>query len=111
MNAERTAAGLNPLARASCPNSFALTWARYLAESGAFAHQDLGAVLGGCPGIRAAGENIVRGSVSAEELVRLWMGSPPHRENILAPDYTHTGMGAARGVDGAWTAVQIFIAQ
>lgn len=88
-----------------------MTWAQYLAESGAFAHQDLGAVLAGCPGTRAVGENIVRGAVSAEELVQLWMNSPPHRQNILAPDYTHTGMGAARGADGAWTAVQIFTVQ
>ena len=31
------------------------------------------------------------------EVVDLWMHSPPHRENILRPEFTEIGMGLTRG--------------
>jgi uncharacterized protein YkwD len=43
-----------------------------------------------------AGENIVLRSVgpdTARHLVRMWMESPGHRENILRPEYAYTGVG------------------
>jgi uncharacterized protein YkwD len=49
------------------------------------------------------GENIWKGSgldaarqeELAAEIVRDWMGSPGHRENILRPEYTHVGVGVS----------------
>lgn len=51
---------------------------------------------------RAAAENIAMGQRSAEEVVKGWMESPGHRQNILTPGFTHIGIGYdARG--NYWT--------
>ncbi|VDC28990.1 CAP domain-containing protein [Filibacter tadaridae] len=42
---------------------------------------------------RSAAENIAQGQRSAEEVVKAWMESPGHRENILTPGFTHIGIG------------------
>lgn len=42
---------------------------------------------------KSAAENIAAGQVSAEEVVKAWMESPGHRQNILAADFTHIGIG------------------
>ncbi|MCJ8282808.1 MAG: CAP domain-containing protein, partial [Rivularia sp. ALOHA_DT_140] len=39
------------------------------------------------------GQNIAAGYMSAEEVVRGWMNSPGHRENILNPSYKEIGIG------------------
>lgn len=55
---------------------------------------------------RSAGENIAKGQRSPEEVVRGWMNSPGHRQNILDREFTHIGVGYAK--DGRiWT--QMFI--
>lgn len=40
-----------------------------------------------------AGENIAAGQRSAEEVMKSWMDSPGHRENILNPNYKFLGAG------------------
>ena len=42
---------------------------------------------------RSAAENIAMGQRSAEEVVKGWMESPGHRQNILTPEFTHIGIG------------------
>ncbi len=42
---------------------------------------------------RAAAENIANGQRSAQDVVREWMDSPGHRQNILTPNFTHIGIG------------------
>lgn len=42
---------------------------------------------------RSAAENIAMGQRSAEEVVKAWMESPGHRQNILTPNFTHIGIG------------------
>ncbi|MEO0933208.1 MAG: CAP domain-containing protein, partial [Cyanobacteria bacterium J06641_2] len=39
------------------------------------------------------GQNIAAGYITAEEVVRGWMNSPGHRENILNPNYKEIGIG------------------
>ena len=41
------------------------------------------------------GENVAYGQVSGGEVVRKWMNSPPHRENILRKEFTKMGIGAS----------------
>jgi uncharacterized protein YkwD len=43
------------------------------------------------------GENIAVGQKSIREVMKDWMNSEGHRENILSPDYTHFGYGRATG--------------
>jgi uncharacterized protein YkwD len=52
------------------------------------------------------GENIAMGYVSPRQVVRGWMNSPGHRENILG-SYSHLGVGIELGgtgdySDGEW---------
>lgn len=108
MNAERTSRGLSALKAASCPDTFAETWAATLTKSGAFEHQSLSPIMSSCGASRAA-ENIARGNVSAASMVALWMNSAGHRANILDPLLTQVGTAAVRSSSGSWTAVQDFI--
>lgn len=47
----------------------------------------------GYTGYATAGENIAAGQISAEQVVREWMESPSHRENILDSEFTELGVG------------------
>lgn len=58
---------------------------------------------------RSAGENIAMGQRSPEEVVRAWMNSQGHRQNILNPNYTHIGVGYAEGGSGGRYWTQMFI--
>ncbi len=60
-----------------------------------------------------AGENLAANmnTISAEKMVESWMGSTLHRENILSPRYSETGMGVVSGTfegKAAFFAVQTF---
>jgi uncharacterized protein YkwD len=74
-----------------------------MAEHGYFRHSSLGGasfwsrVEGkyGGPNWRV-GENLVWASpyLSAEQAIGLWLKSPPHRRNLLAPIWREIGVGA-----------------
>lgn len=51
-------------------------------------------------GFRTANENLAAGPTTAAGVVQSWMGSPPHRANILAPTTRHFGAGVARSASG-----------
>jgi len=44
---------------------------------------------------KAAAENVAEGASKPDEVVKLWMNSPPHKANILNPDYKNIGAGLA----------------
>lgn len=60
---------------------------------------------------RAAGENLVAGYTTAESAVNAWMNSPGHKQNLLNPIYTHTGVGTYTGGPYRMYHTQIFITQ
>lgn len=45
-----------------------------------------------------AGENLARGFNEAEIVVKAWMASPTHRENMLSSNYDEIGFAVERGV-------------
>jgi uncharacterized protein YkwD len=45
------------------------------------------------------GENVADGQATVAEVMRTWIESPPHRENILG-DFTEMGGAVAKGSDG-----------
>jgi uncharacterized protein YkwD len=53
-------------------------------------------------------ENVAYGPVTAKEVVQMWLHSPGHRKNIEG-DYNMSGIGVARGNDGALYFTQIFV--
>jgi len=54
-----------------------------------------------------SGENVGYNS-EFDDLQRAWMDSPPHRENILSPNYNVVGIGVAKSEDGLFYATQDF---
>ena len=75
-------------------------------------HQNLGALITspGYFGYRAMGENIFvgPGGVSPNQVEGTWMGSAPHRANILSGGFNIVGIGYVRGADGRLWVVQDF---
>lgn len=57
----------------------------------------------------AAGENIASGQKNAEEVMKHWMASSGHRENILNPTYNQIGVGVAKDNQGKLYWTQMFI--
>jgi len=58
--------------------------------------------------VTSAAENVAEGYINAEEVVKGWIESKGHRENIEG-DYTHLGTGIAKGSDGTHYFKQILI--
>lgn len=108
VNRERAARGLRALGLNTCASGAASRWASHLATTGSFYHQDLYSVLDGCQ-VHAAAENIARTSGSPQEMVRMWMDSPGHRQNILDPALKAIGSSAVKGSTGSWTGVHVFV--
>jgi uncharacterized protein YkwD len=57
-----------------------------------------------------AGENIavVPDTRPVQVALRTWLDSPPHRDNILQPEFSRTGVGACRA-GAAYYVTQIFL--
>jgi uncharacterized protein YkwD len=71
-----------------------------MAERGYFAHDTPDGtsfgereVAAGYSPDKTGGENIARGQTTATSVMRDWMGSPPHRRNILDCEFTRIGIG------------------
>lgn len=58
---------------------------------------------------RASGENIAAGQTSAQAVFNAWMNSSGHRQNILSANYTHIGVGYAKGGSYGHYWTQMFI--
>lgn len=98
-NAERKKAGLAPLAIDHALLKSAREKSKDMANNRYFSHTsptygspfDQMASFG--VKYRSAAENIAKGQRSAKEVVRAWMDSPGHRQNILTGSFTHIGIG------------------
>ena len=56
----------------------------------------------------AYGENIARGYIAPESVVKEWMLSPTHRANIENNNFTHVGSGYATDAKGKPYWVHLF---
>lgn len=100
-NNERVAAGVGKLALNSQLNAAAQAKAEDMAARDYWSHNT---PEGNPPWVFieqvgysyiAAGENLAYGFDSSGATVAGWMGSPPHKQNLLASGYTHAGFGIA----------------
>jgi uncharacterized protein YkwD len=59
------------------------------------------------------GENMVWSSpdLSADDAIQMWLGSPPHRKNLLTPTWREVGLGAvhALGAPGVYEGLDVTI--
>lgn len=113
-NAERTRAGLRPLAVDALLTNAAQAHSADMVARAFYSHTSPD---GSEPWHRAAaagstrrtiGENIACGQRSAAEVVQGWMDSPGHRANILKPAFTHIGVGFAGGGSAGTYWTQLF---
>lgn len=100
VNIERSAVGLKPLNMNTKLSKVAYEKSKDMANSNYFAHHSPNY---GSPfemmkefGIsyRAAGENIAMGYPTPDAVVKAWMNSPGHRDNILNKSFGQLGVGA-----------------
>ena len=99
----REFAATTPLSQSIALDHIALSHATDMAEHHYFDHQDR-AHHSPAERVRAAGyreslvgENIAYGPDSAEEVVRGWLASPAHCENLMTPGFTEIGIAFATG--------------
>jgi uncharacterized protein YkwD len=106
VNALRAAHGLSQLRVSSRLTSAAVTHSTEMARLGYFSHSSANgasfsqriAFFYPSRGYRrwTVGENLVWGSPSlgATRALKLWLGSPPHRANLLNPSWRELGLSA-----------------
>ena len=107
MNGDRGANGLGALCGNGQLMGIAQNWANWMAQHASLTHQDLGAAIDSTP-FSAMAENILvgPGGMSVDQMESVWMGSSPHRANILSGAYRAAGVGIAYSSDGqVWVAV------
>lgn len=114
-NAERAKAGLAPLKLNAELSRVARFKSQDMRDRNYFSHTS---PTYGSPftmmrnfGIRftAAGENIAAGYTTPESVVKGWMNSPGHRQNIMNPSYNKLGVGYAAGGSYRHYWTQMFI--
>lgn len=115
VNQERQKNGLDPLELNAPVTNVANVKAKDMAVNNYFSHNS---ATYGTPfqmlksfGIHymSAGENIAAGQRTPEEVMKSWLNSPGHRENILRSSFTHIGIGYYKGGSYGHYWVQQFI--
>lgn len=104
-NAERAARGLAPLGLSSNPHAQEVTEANH--RDGQLSHAYFAANgIAWFPGASLAGENLASTTSGyTGNLMNLWMGSSPHRKNVLDPAFSHMSVGIVCDGDRLWAAV------
>jgi len=108
VNAHRVSIGLQPLIWHRGVAAVARAHSRNMVAHHFFSHADPDGLRGkdrlAVAGIRyaAMGENIAYGHATGTAVLKAWLRSPGHRENIEDPAYTHHGVGK---VGTYWTHV------
>ncbi len=109
INKARMNKGLQPVRLSKClSRQVAQPWARRMARSGHFAHQNMSTIVGACPRFGWAGENIAYGYPTVGAVMKAWLHSDGHRANLLRPQFTHVGIGIKRDDSGRRYWVQDF---
>lgn len=58
---------------------------------------------------KSCGEIVAVGQENDGEVLESWLSSPPHRDSIEKPDWTHTGVGVFQNKKGRLFWTQIFL--
>jgi uncharacterized protein YkwD len=97
INRDRAAAGLVPLRIDPAAGGVADGWSRQMARAAAISHngQFLSPASLARFDARIVGENVAVGG-TIDQIHQLLMASPPHRRNILHPDFRLVGVAAVR---------------
>jgi uncharacterized protein YkwD len=111
INHDRAAAGVGALAWDPVLAQWAQNHAHDIAASGTLWHSDLGSLISGpLSGYWTLGENLYQGppGVTGAAVEATWMGSPPHRANVLNGAFNRVGVGVATDGSGQTWVVALF---
>lgn len=103
VNQERAKGGLQPLKNDKALANVAMIKAKDMYNNNYFDHNSptLGSPfdLMKSEGVqyRTAGENIAKGQKTPQEVMKAWMNSEGHRQNIMSPNYTSIGVAYYNG--------------
>lgn len=103
VNLQRKARGLPALRESGRLNRSAQGWTNVMVNDSQFTHGSNFSARISAAGFdwSSAGENIATGFGTAASVVRAWMGSSGHCENILSPVYRNVGTGISdRAIPG-----------
>jgi uncharacterized protein YkwD len=93
-NVERARVGMGPLKLDASLTRAAQDWADEMARRGVLDHGNFwGRIHAAMPAAGAGAEDIAGGQASVAAVMQSWVASPPHRANILGPDYGLCGVG------------------
>lgn len=102
-NAERQKEGLPPVTENSKLNAAALAKAQNMFEENYWAHYSPSGkdpwlfINGAGYEFSYAGENLAKSFYESDEVVKAWMASKTHRENLLNKHYTNIGIAVLEG--------------
>ncbi|MBI3835326.1 MAG: CAP domain-containing protein [Planctomycetes bacterium] len=114
INSERAKADLPPVVRNPNLDQLADDYACRMISADFFAHEDPASGEGpaeralGKYRFLAMGENLAAGQQTPDEVMRMWMESPSHREIILDAEWTEVGIGVQNGGEYSYYWVQEF---
>ena len=111
INNHRFSLGLNPLAEMDVIKSVAYSHTDYMVDNDEVSHHNFftrSNYLKSNAGAEKVSENVAFGYSSAESVVRAWIKSEAHKEN-LEGDFTNFDISAEKNEDGRWYYTNIFI--
>lgn len=112
INLERTAAGLSELSADPTLSTFAQTRATELSQNFSHTRPDgtkcFTVFDSAQTDLTPTGENIAFGQETPESVVRAWMNSQGHKDNILSKDASFLGVGVYRTDNEIFYWTQIF---
>ena len=111
INNHRLSLGLNPLAEMDVIKSVAYSHTDYMVDNDEVSHHNFftrSNYLKSNAGAEKVSENVAFGYSSAESVVRAWIKSEAHKEN-LEGDFTNFDVSAEKNEDGRWYYTNIFI--
>jgi len=111
INNHRLSLGLNPLAEMDVIKSVAYSHTDYMVDNDEVSHHNFftrSNYLKSNAGAEKVSENVAFGYSSAESVVRAWIKSEAHKEN-LEGDFTNFDISAEKNEDGRWYYTNIFI--
>ena len=107
----RRSNGLRELRSARRSRSAALGHSQSMAKHGYFSHEGWNGtpfwkrikptVPAAAGKAWSVGENLIWASpdLSADQAIKIWLNSPPHRKNLLTPAWREIGLGAVHALD------------
>lgn len=111
INNHRLSIGLNPLSEMPIVKSVAHSHTDYMVDNGEVSHHNFftrSDYLKSNAGAKKVSENVAYGYSSAKSVVRAWLKSEAHKDN-LEGDYTNFDVSAEKNEDGRWYYTNIFI--